>query len=59
MTRTLDWKWIGIGVVIMIALNIVAGIVLGIVGSVVGVLMTIVNAALLMSGSTTFDFDVR
>lgn len=30
MTRTLDWKWIGIGVVIMIALNIVAGIVLGI-----------------------------
>jgi hypothetical protein len=30
MARTLDWKWIGIGVVIMIALNIVAGIVLGI-----------------------------
>lgn len=30
MARTLDWKWIGIGVVIMIVLNIVAGIVLGI-----------------------------
>jgi hypothetical protein len=30
MARTLDWKWIGIGVVIMLALNIVAGIVLGI-----------------------------
>lgn len=30
MARTLDWKWIGIGVVIMIALNIAAGIVLGI-----------------------------
>lgn len=30
MTRTLDWKWIGIGVVIMIVLNIVAGVVLGI-----------------------------
>jgi hypothetical protein len=30
MAGKLDWKWIGIGVVIMIALNIVAGIVLGI-----------------------------
>lgn len=30
MARKLDWKWIGIGVLIMIALNIVAGIVLGI-----------------------------
>lgn len=30
MTGKLDWKWIGIGVVIMIALNIVAGIVIGI-----------------------------
>ena len=28
--RRLDWKWIGIGALIMIALNIVAGIVLGI-----------------------------
>lgn len=30
MTGKLDWKWIGIGVLIMIALNIVAGLVLGI-----------------------------
>lgn len=29
MSRNLDWKWIGIGVLIMIALYIVAGIVLG------------------------------
>lgn len=28
--RNLDWKWIGIGVLIMIVLNIVAGLVLGI-----------------------------
>ncbi len=28
MPDKLDWKWIGIGVLIMIALNIVAGIVL-------------------------------
>jgi hypothetical protein len=28
MTRKLDWKWIGIGVLIMIALNIVAGFLL-------------------------------
>ena len=31
MTRKLDWKWIGIGVLIMIALNIVAGILLTLV----------------------------
>ena len=31
MTRKLDWKWIGIGVLIMIALNIVAGLVLTLV----------------------------
>lgn len=29
MSRNLDWKWIGIGVLIMLALNIVAGMVLG------------------------------
>jgi hypothetical protein len=29
MFRNLDWKWIGIGVLIMIALYIVAGIILG------------------------------
>ncbi|HEU5482674.1 MAG TPA: hypothetical protein VFU80_06270 [Sphingomicrobium sp.] len=28
MSRNLDWKWIGIGVLIMAALNIVAGLVL-------------------------------
>lgn len=28
---SLDWKWVGIGVLIMIALNIVAGILLGLV----------------------------
>jgi hypothetical protein len=28
MTHKLDWKWIGIGVLIMIALNIVAGFLL-------------------------------
>jgi hypothetical protein len=28
MTRKLDWKWIGIGVLIMVALNIAAGFVL-------------------------------
>jgi hypothetical protein len=27
----LDWKWIGIGVVVMIVLNLVAGLVLGLV----------------------------
>ena len=29
MSGRLDWKWIGIGVVIMVALNLVAGLVLG------------------------------
>lgn len=29
MTGNLDWKWIGIGVVVMIVLNLVAGLVLG------------------------------
>ncbi len=29
MMGTLDWKWIGIGVVVMIALSLVAGLVLG------------------------------
>ena len=28
MTGSLDWKWIGIGVVIMVALNLVAGVIL-------------------------------
>jgi hypothetical protein len=27
----LDWKWIGIGVVVMIVLNLVAGLILGLV----------------------------
>ena len=31
MTERLDWKWIGIGVVTMIALNFVAALVLGLV----------------------------
>lgn len=31
MTGSLDWKWIGIGVVIMVALNLVAGVILGLV----------------------------
>jgi hypothetical protein len=29
MTGNLDWKWIGIGVVVMIVLNLVAGLILG------------------------------
>ena len=29
MTHKLDWKWIGIGVVIMVVLNIVVGLILG------------------------------
>ncbi len=29
--RTLDWKWIGIGVGIMIVLNLVAGLIIGFV----------------------------
>jgi hypothetical protein len=28
---TLDWKWIGIGVVVMIVLNLIAGLILGLV----------------------------
>jgi hypothetical protein len=29
MSGGLDWKWIGIGVVVMIVLNLVAGLILG------------------------------
>ena len=29
MTGTLDWKWIGIGVVVMVVLNLIAGLILG------------------------------
>jgi hypothetical protein len=29
MSGTLDWKWIGIGVVVMVVLNLVAGLILG------------------------------
>jgi len=29
MTQKLDWKWIGIGVAIMVVLNIVVGLILG------------------------------
>ena len=29
MTGKLDWKWIGIGVLVMLALNLVAGLILG------------------------------
>jgi hypothetical protein len=31
MTGTLDWKWIGIGVVVMLVLNLLAGLILGLV----------------------------
>ena len=31
MSGGLDWKWIGIGVVVMIVLNLVAGVILGLV----------------------------
>jgi hypothetical protein len=31
MTGTLDWKWIGIGVVVMVVLNFIAGLILGLV----------------------------
>ena len=31
MSGRLDWKWIGIGVVMMVVLNLVAGLVLGLV----------------------------
>jgi hypothetical protein len=29
MTRTLDWKWIGIGVIVMVVLNLITGLILG------------------------------
>ena len=29
MTGKLDWKWIGIGVVVMVVLNLIAGLILG------------------------------
>src|SRR5262245_66048373 len=29
MSGTLDWKWIGIGVVVMVVLNLIAGLILG------------------------------
>ena len=31
MSGTLDWKWIGIGVVVMLVLNLLAGLILGLV----------------------------
>jgi hypothetical protein len=31
MTGSLDWKWIGIGVVVMVVLNLIAGLILGLV----------------------------
>jgi hypothetical protein len=31
MAGNLDWKWIGIGVVIMLVLNLIAGLILGLV----------------------------
>jgi ABC-type dipeptide/oligopeptide/nickel transport system permease subunit len=31
MRRPLDWKWIGFGIVIMVALNLSAGLILGFV----------------------------
>ena len=31
MSGALDWKWIGIGVVIMVVLNLIAGVLLGLV----------------------------
>jgi hypothetical protein len=31
MTGGLDWKWIGIGVVVMIVLNLIAALILGLV----------------------------
>ncbi|WP_119460654.1 hypothetical protein [Rhodospirillaceae bacterium SYSU D60014] len=30
MSRTLDWKWIGLGVLIMVGLNLVAGVILAV-----------------------------
>jgi hypothetical protein len=29
MSGSLDWKWIGIGVVVMVVLNVIAGLILG------------------------------
>ena len=29
MSGSLDWKWIGIGVVVMIVLTLIAGLILG------------------------------
>jgi hypothetical protein len=31
MSGSLDWKWIGIGVVVMVVLNLIAGLILGLV----------------------------
>jgi hypothetical protein len=31
MSGTLDWKWIGLGVVIMVVLNLIAGVILGLI----------------------------
>jgi hypothetical protein len=31
MTGNLDWKWIGIGIVVMLVLNLIAGLILGLV----------------------------
>jgi hypothetical protein len=31
MSGGLDWKWIGIGVVVMVVLNLIAGLILGLV----------------------------
>lgn len=31
MSGGLDWKWIGIGVVVMLVLNLIAGLILGLV----------------------------
>ncbi len=31
MSGKLDWKWIGIGVVVMVVLNLVAGLIVGLV----------------------------
>ena len=31
MTGKLDWKWIAIGVVIMVVLNLAAGLLLGVI----------------------------
>ena len=31
MSGRLDWKWIGIGVIVMVVLNLIAGLILGLV----------------------------